>query len=504
MFKILVVEDELYARESLIKQIREYDTQEEFLILQASNGKEGETLFEKHQPELVITDIRMPKMNGLELLKKIREKDLRTQVVIVSAYSDFEYARTALTNGAADYLLKPIENAALNECLDKFVRRNRDEKKEALITGQDIVTQFIANSIRKESYSSFVEESMFRKVYHAYQITAVRFYDKKPERQEFLAEIERIYSNAFWTSFRFLETDFDIWALVTEPDQDDLFFRRKLCRRMSEKGYPGSMGVSEVYREAGKVGSAYREARAALKYKIYGEGIYFAEQIKKDSPAVYYLSKDRENAFRESLQNGNEKSTENIIQEIFEELKKPGMVKAECLELLYSRLTNLFSQAIGENRQEGETLERSHAGILRFSSLDEMEHFLLNINRNICRMSTKPKIGNRKEIVSVLTEYALEHYNQDISLKELAETVLFMNQDYLSHMFAEKKGISFSAFLRQIRMEHAKEFLEKGNFSVTEVATMTGYNDTSQFIRVFKQETGMTPKKYQTSAKEKE
>ncbi len=110
MVKILVVEDELYARESLIKQIKEYDTQGQFRIWQASNGEEGETLFKEYRPELVITDIRMPKMDGLKLLEKIREEDMRTQVVIISAYSDFEYARSALTHGASGYLLKPIEN----------------------------------------------------------------------------------------------------------------------------------------------------------------------------------------------------------------------------------------------------------------------------------------------------------------------------------------------------------------------------------------------------------
>lgn len=504
MFKILVVEDELYARESLMKQLREYDTEGQFQIWQASNGKEGEALFKEHQPELVMTDIRMPKMNGLKLLEKIREEDTKTQVVIISAYSDFEYARCALTHGAVDYLLKPIENTALGECLDKFVQKNRNEKKEALITGQDIVTQFIANSIRKESYLSFVEESMFRKIYHAYQITAVRFYDKKPEWQNFLAEIEEIYGNSFWTQVRFLEMDFDIWVLVTVPGQENSFFWRKLCRVMSEKGYPISMGVSEIQKEAGKVKSAYWEAREALKYKIYGEGIYFAEKLKKESLGTYYLTKARENAFLEALQNGNEKGTKTIIHTIFEELKGQGMVRAECLGLLYSRLTILFYQAIEESWQEGEAIERTNAGILRFSSLDDMERFLLNIIRNICRMKAKPLGENRKEIVDILTEYVMEHYNQDISLKELAEKILFMNQDYLSHLFAEKKGISFSNFLRQIRMEHAKELLEKENFSVTEVASMTGYNDTSQFIRFFKQETGMTPKKYQMYVREKE
>ncbi len=109
MITILVVEDEKYALDSLLKQIREYDKQESFRVLQASNGKEAYQLYIQYSPELVMTDIRMPGMDGLELLKAIREKDENTQVVILSAYSDFEYAREALTYGASDYLLKPIK-----------------------------------------------------------------------------------------------------------------------------------------------------------------------------------------------------------------------------------------------------------------------------------------------------------------------------------------------------------------------------------------------------------
>ena len=78
----------------------------------------------------------------------------------------------------------------------------------------------------------------------------------------------------------------------------------------------------------------------------------------------------------------------------------------------------------------------------------------------------------------------------------LAEKVFYMNAAYLSHLFTEKTGISYSAYIRRLRVEKAREFLEKDTYSITDIASMVGYNDTSQFIRIFKQEMGMTPKKY--------
>ena len=122
------------------------------------------------------------------------------------------------------------------------------------------------------------------------------------------------------------------------------------------------------------------------------------------------------------------------------------------------------------------------------------------IAENICHMQPQRQsdelTNTGMDIVEKMSEYAVNNYNMDITIRNLAENVFFMNQSYISHLFAEKKGISFSAFLRMIRICHAKEFLADARWSVTDVALMSGYNDTSQFIRIFRQETGMTPKKY--------
>lgn len=101
---ILIVEDELYARQSLETQIYGYDRNREFTVLLASNGREGLEIFRRKHPDLVITDIRMPQMDGIEMLREIRGLNPDTPVVIMTAYSEFQYARDALKAGAVDYL----------------------------------------------------------------------------------------------------------------------------------------------------------------------------------------------------------------------------------------------------------------------------------------------------------------------------------------------------------------------------------------------------------------
>ena len=117
--KLLVVEDELYAREALIRQIKKYDVTHVFEIYQAANGAEGWEICQKEDPELVLTDIRMPGYDGMELLKRARIQNPDMEFIIISGYSHFEYAQTAIRYGVSDYILKPVNEEALNATLQK-------------------------------------------------------------------------------------------------------------------------------------------------------------------------------------------------------------------------------------------------------------------------------------------------------------------------------------------------------------------------------------------------
>lgn len=506
--KLLVVEDEKYAREALVCQIRKYDCEGVFEILQASNGEEGEHLFSLYHPELVMTDIRMPKMDGLELLKKVREMSPDTRVIILSAYSDFEYARKSLTYGATDYLLKPIDDDVLGECLDRFLKQRRSEKKDALLSGKDMVTRFILNSIRQKQEIGFVEQSMFSRVFPEYQAGLLYFSGRKPDQGMFLAQMETIYGNAFWTQFRFLELDGGLWLLVVNPGNDSVFFWRRIRKFLEEKSYGVCIGVSQIHSAASEVNAAYKEAYDAVENRIYrNDSLIFASALAAETYTDYFMSPRHEREIREALDAGNSRRAEKILEEIFAKIRGLGKVKTECLEILYSQVKLLCRRSIRVEEAQ-EKMEMLPGSLLPFDSLEDMKEYLCRAVREICRMKSitaqnekgQPPMGvqSSSEIVERMEEYAKKYYHTDITVRELAENVLFMNQNYVSHLFAERKGISFSAFLRQVRIEHARELLRNAEYSVTDVAMMVGYNDTSQFIRIFKQETGMTPKKYRS------
>ena len=191
-------------------------------------------------------------------------------------------------------------------------------------------------------------------------------------------------------------------------------------------------------------------------------------------------------------------ATARLLIKIQEKIKSLPTFMVENLLLLADQL--LFESRLVIDEMVPYLSDNLSESFLKFDSVLEIESYLRRIAENICHMQPQRQsdelTNTGMDIVEKMSEYAVNNYNMDITIRNLAENVFFMNQSYISHLFAEKKGISFSAFLRMIRICHAKEFLADARWSVTDVALMSGYNDTSQFIRIFRQETGMTPKKY--------
>ncbi len=498
MTTILVVEDEEYARQSLIKKIKEYDVQNQFQILEAVNGERGFEIYCRYLPDLIMTDIRMPKMDGLELLKAIKKKNPKAQVVMFSAYSDFEYARIALKDGASDYILKPVENEKLKECIDKFLNKNRSEKREVIMTGKDMTTRYILKCIQGDEAADFVELNMFKKVFDKFQVLTI-FLPRYQELhgEDILQNVVNILGEEMWTGFRFVETKGKVWTLVINNTKENMSIPRKFLGIFTEAGYKVYMGASGIYTEPGKVRTAYREALEALEYKIFIPGqLITGSQINKSLLKSYSLSKEKEALLKDALEKKNAGKTEYILTQIFEEVREKGMIKIDCMELLLSQISIILHRTLQLSGDEQLRFRESRVSVMDFPDLDEMENYFQSIGRNICLLSEKNGEEGNRDIVTVMTEYARVHFSQDITVKELAEKVLFMNPTYVSHIFAERMGISFSTWLRELRMEQAKKLLTGSKLSITEVASMSGYNDTSQFIRIFRQKTGMTPKKY--------
>lgn len=506
--KVLIAEDELYARESLQRQIQRYDRDHNFETLTAENGEEGLNLCRKERPDLLIADIRMPKMNGLDLLKEIRKSDARIHVIILSAYSEFDYARSALEYNASDYLLKPVSDEELGRCLDKFLKKNQEDRRNRWISGDDEVTRFLSRKIRDghdQEYRSFIAENVIRRIFQQWTIAAVQFGEDTVSGSDFIFRMEEEYGRDFWSDMRYTQDEKGLFLFLVKSRNDDILFWDNIRRKELASGRKIWIGISREYSDPGSLSDAYREAVNCLKYHIFEkEGIIQAEAVNAPQLAVYYLADKVENDFRSAVRAGEGREALQILNRIFADIRRKGVIRIECLELVFLKVLLICCQKAGETSVENHyTLEKVSEGIIGFETLDALQRYLSELTKSVCGEKQDGSIysGN---IADWMKKYVDEHYSEDVTLKQLAGTHLYMNENYLSHLFTARHGVSFSSYLRKVRVIHARELLLEGKYSVTEAAGMVGYNDVSQFIRNFRQETGVTPKKYAAAPQEVE
>lgn len=498
MRKILIVEDEVYARKSMRKQMVECLREKDWIIFEAANGRQGLEMVNKEKPELVFTDIRMPVMDGLEFLKAMKSAGAQAKVVIVSAYADFEYAKTAMKFGAEEYLLKPIDDIELRECLGKFEKLKEQKKQQEIYTGEDGLTRFISrnlfwNTVKRD----YVNENMFRKIFGVYQVMVLYFpREREPEIEKLFRLIQETVEEIF-TGFRLVQVQKGLYAVLMYADGLSSFRQKNLIEKLNADGQKAWGGVSLLYRDSSKIKTAYQQALAALECKVFSQKkLLYYEETSQKYTEIYRIDEVLIDLLKMGIEKGNLDKARGSLRQIFREMEGKTAMSSKSLELFLTQMTILFHQ-VSEKKWSLQPENGFYKfQLLDFDSIEKIQTSIEEKVEMICRKIGEENQGKGEELIQVMKEYANENYSRDITVKTLAEKVFFMNPAYLSHLFKEKTGESYSSYLKRIRIEKAKSLLEEETCSITDVGAMTGYNDTSQFIRIFKQEMGITPKKY--------
>ena len=438
-----------------MKQVRGFDSR--FEILEAANGRQAWELFQKHRPALILSDIKMPFISGLQLLKMIKEQDGEAKVILISGYAEFQYAQEALNAGAAGYLLKPLGDEALYDCLRKNLQQSSHQKQleQELLKSSDGLAKYIHDrldsGVIREDY---INESLFTHMLSPYQVavllSASGHYLESAQLQQLLGELFG-YEPRF--EYRIVMLSRRKWVIVyhSHPVADRAL--RRLSDALQERGWNGWIGVSDCQEQVQALNQTYEQADSVLRYRL----------LDGTSRLFYYRQQ------RSSI---------------------------ACCDHFLLQLTNLF-QRVTERLSPRPSLSELTVHIDSCESMEDLTAAVCRVITYVCSRLESASGGDESSIVDRVLAHINQNYNKDISLKELAENVFFMNHTYLSHLIREKTGKNYSSYLRELRIRHARELLSDPNLSITDVASFSGYNDSSQFIQVFKKEVGVTPKKYQ-------
>lgn len=487
----------------------------------AADGMEALEKFMKLSPGLIITDIEMPRLSGLEFIKKVREINDQTEILLISAYADFSYVKEAISLGCANYLLKPVDETELEKTLQAIVLKiaSRDisrrlvDKSEAMKKRQ-ILQEYIKTGLRSVKALELLRDMgappmalMDVKLRHETinEYTGVKSIvaDQMGYIQESLEEIasKSCRSLAFELdnySFTILMAAADIHILKSTA-QDILQFLK------SELGLYAMACISRIAYHYEDLPALYTQTLKLNKYgqflrrtDVLGYGLNCSEDEVEQVSFTEYL-KDLELALGQ--RNAGESS--RILREVLDEAVRLGPTELGrvydfCFEAVL-KARSLLTES--ENASDHPHLKDiTYQQVAANDSMDALLSFMTNIFSSVCRMEKGEK-GRYSRLVENSIAFLNKHYARNISLEEIC-TYLSVSRNYFSSLFKRDTGISLWAYLTTIRMSKARELLRDTDLRSHEIAYAVGYDNPSYFSKLFKKLHSQTPNEYRALSRE--
>lgn len=529
MLKVLIADDERKVG-LLVKNLIEW---EELGLEFMDIVQDGQTAYEvimAEKPDIVITDIRMPSLTGLEMIQKVTESGLQVHFIVISGYRYFEYAQSALKYGVKDYLLKPIDEDELNKILKKVCEE--EEKARGLQQHVKNLEKNLENSKhmlhrelmervfeQQEKQDTDITDNAHQEytgngLFQAVGIKVDR--DLKISRNK---EQEALIINKLTDMIGetiqphvidlVVSAKRHMWILVLlnfrEEDQEEI---SALLNQVfySMKNYIGSfenyeitMGQSSYTAEFSKINLILEMAREAVRCRIFeGCGICirtYSENRNKNVKGQEIVKNNKE-AMGKYIQVFRVDDLDRIIRSCFAEAEQEKAMACEFFELAYSLLGTYCAQ-VSELFHEDMTteLERWKEEAANSRNVSTMKKLVLDTLKNHLKyLEQKQADLERKPILDTI-EYVKNNYGQKILLEDVAEKFGF-HPNYFSEIFKKETGKNFSVYLLEVRMEAAKKLLRDSSDNIYEIASQVGYKDSKFFSQQFTKTVGIKPTEY--------
>lgn len=526
-YKVLLVDDEEEVIDVIEHKI-DWDELGFDVIGQAHNGVKALEIAEKEQPDLVITDIKMPYMDGLELARRLRDENPGVRIMILTGFDEFEYAREAVHLEVEEYVLKPVNSNELSECLRRL-KENLDKQYDEKLNIKKLEKYYMESlpHLQTNFYSSLIEgrvqESDFDKYMRSYQISlkgpvycCVVIHTSENNNPDAMNQLlltmsvqrevkERLSDKWKGDSFMYLG---NLVMILEMKSEDSISQLTDDCDRFCKwverfLGAVVTAGIGKVCYELINISASYEGAREAISYRvIYGTGrsIYIGDIAPKGQELSMQLEDIKMNELFKAIHLG-------VVEDISKAVEKTvrvhlanaktvtqySFVAMEIVGHLYSFCVNnylSFDNHTGDIKNpyetvphmDEETLIRWITGVA-LSISDEL--------RSARNSSLRYLIKEAKNIVR-------DSYNDpELSLDTVCSR-LGVSNSYFSSVFKKEAGQSFITYLTEYRMEQAQRLILETSEKSYEIAEHVGYVDANYFSYVFKRKFGMSPSKYRS------
>ena len=536
--KVFLVEDEMVIRNGIVKSIN-WEKEGYRLVGEASDGELAYPMILKEKPDILLTDIKMPFMDGLELSRLVKQELPDTKILIFSGYDEFEYAKEDIRIGVTEYLLKPVSSAQLLEVMrriSKQIEQDREEREMLRQYQEDMKENvererqnFFSHVIRGEV--SIGEAVKNGKKYGMdlsagfYSIILFKIFST-PE--------ENIVSEHIWKICEKIETKVDEipyayyfqrgidgWVfLLTAESKEQMEERQKnLCDCLAEimknerkVEYFG--GIGKPVERIRNLGQSFRDAERIFAERFTRQSNQFLSGFEKmdvykdDEFQIKDLGdvgKSRE-MIEKFLNNGTKEELEELMDTYFIRMKEDKLqstlMRQYIIMDIYIVIMSFCEKIDAVNHDYQQETEKLKSTIQNMNSVSEIRLYITYMLNQAIELRDSISKKRYADIIKAAEKMISEHYmSEEISLNSVADSV-GMSPSYFSSVFSKESGKTFVEFLTETRMEKAKELLMCSALKTSEIGYEVGYKDPHYFSYIFKKTQGCSPKDYRARGKE--
>jgi two-component system, response regulator YesN len=506
--KIVIVEDEPRIREGLAKIIRKISSDYD-IVGEAEDGLEGIRIITEKVPDLVITDVRMPDLDGLEMLYQLGESAVKVKAIVLSAYSEFSYACQAIKLGVSEYLLKPIKVGDLTRSLKNIEdqitaeRLSRRQEKElslegvlySIILGGTVVDADLRSTLSRDYRVDAESHCALLTLYlgSGYELDVMRI----------ITRIKIAMTNVSGFEYRVFELPrlsrlmlvaFNIADVESTRNWFDVYF----MPRIKEAGPKERCVGWGCFRDFAELKSVMQQVDSCLDWNIVlgGEAMLVWPDVNRTPVVPLSYPIMIESQVRSALCTFERDRYESGIREFMrymhtDKVYSPKEIKNAFIRFFWS----VFNTAREIEYEKYEALEQQDileriTFAVTWTELEGTASILFQLFPR--KEGATPGDGS---VVRRAKNVVQEFYSQGISLNEVALKIS-VTSEYLSAQFHRETGTTFSTFIRDYRIQKAKELLIGTNLKLYSIGEQVGYGDSKYFCRVFKEVTGLSPSEY--------
>ncbi len=534
MVKVLIVDDEIMIRIGL-KSAIPWEANGFQVVGEASNGEEAYGIFLEKSPDIILTDIKMPLMDGLQLIEKVKEVDDTVKIIILSCYNEFEFVKRAMRLGADDYLLKAEFNE--NELLEKTIKlkeellQNRIEK-QIIRDVKSVNTHSNRNKLLKELIwgvkfergEALEKLKLFDIRIHpdSFALVIIKTDDEDILCSKWADDRDGLFSSAFINIVEEIINDFqsgivfenqkEYVLILNVPGKSELKAYENIssiCDKIKDSvlrylNVRITMGISSIQHDLCDLKKGYREAESTLQKQFFlgrGRTIFYgrddlsgSKRNERDAVKLF----DEKQLFK-AVEAMDGKGLEETLQLFFAGLagsSNPSIESIEnrTMELLYSFKKHI--SYLGYDIDEVLEAEFNPVHIVKSrNTFDELAEEVKRVMLKAVDLIAKRRSDPISKPVQRAIEYINMHYAENISLMSVASH-LGLNMSYVSNLFKAQVGESFTEYLTKVRIKKAKQLILQRKYKIYEIAEMVGCPNEAYFSTLFKKVTGVNPKDY--------